>query len=523
MTLFRKKDSYSKIKVLLLLCTSLSMCIILCTYSAIHRSELDLHDEHHFTVSFERSFKRTTEEVDEKAAIQRNNRSAKMRHRQFPKVSSNMKRNYDTCRNELTSAMTLSISEFCQADAIRGVDNLPAKFGLIERSISPYMSLFDETRERYQVVIIPNALCHQTDHIDPSEITLTTQMSTNKLKRLVALAGRWNGPVSVAVKVTSIEELRDFQSQLSIYMPQLTQVAFHLYFESKHRAYPNNILRNLALDQVKSDYFAVMDVDLLPSPINTHQHLRSTFAEHPELQDKMNDKTVLIMPAFELVEEVSNEDIAIKHPLYPESREMVIQMNSKRMDQRKIRIFRHVFEPGHRSTNYPKWTSHLKEVSYPIKAQEYGYEPYIIGAMKGAPRFFRDFRGYGFNKLSYYVELHYAEYKMEVLRDFFIFHVNHPTTYGGLKDQHRDVNLVCVRYFLEYLSRNYGAGNLGEENEVAGWDDWLLRLRIGQGTYVWEEQGSEENEEEENGTNVDEEGKQIVERQDETGEVIQTQ
>lgn len=141
-------------------------------------------------------------------------------------------------------------------------------------------------------------------------------------------------------------------------------MAFHLYFESKHRDYPNNILRNLALDQVQSDYFALFDVDLLPSPMNTHQHLRSMFDHNPQLEDKLKDKTVFILPAWEIEEKLSDEDITIQHPLYPETKEMVLEMNGGKIrKKRKLRVFRHVFEPGHWSTDYPKWKSNNTDVS----------------------------------------------------------------------------------------------------------------------------------------------------------------
>ena len=262
-----------------------------------------------------------------------------MRTRRPPVVSSSLKRTYDTCRNQLTSTVTLSISEFCLANATSDFDNLSAQFDLIEQSLSPYSSMFDEAKNNYTVVIVPNVLCQQEERVHPSDFTLTTQMSTNKVRRLMALAGRWNGPISVAVKVISIEDLREFQSLLHFHLlnhqQHLKKVAFHLYFESKHRDYPNNILRNLALDQVQSDYFALFDVDLLPSPMNTHQHLRSMFDHNPQLEDKLKDKTVFILPVWEIEEKLSDEDITIQHPLYPETKEMVLEMNGGKIRKKE--------------------------------------------------------------------------------------------------------------------------------------------------------------------------------------------
>jgi len=479
--LFTNTSVFTKIIILFCICSSLSMAII---HSLIFKFEVGLNDEHLvFPMDMEIEQRKEQRMIDmdgsenmlyteeEEASTRRTSTRARPHTRstgRSPVVSSSLKRTYDTCRDQLTSTVTLSISDFCVSHT-NDFDNLSAQFDLIEQSLSPFSSMFDEAKNNYTVVIVPNFLCHHEEQVHSSDITLTTHISTNKVRRLVALAARWNGPISVAVKVISIQDFREFQSLLQTHQQHLKKVAFHLYFESKHREYPNNILRNLALDQVQSDYFALFDVDLLPSPMNTHQHLRSTFDDNPQLEDKLKDKTVFILPAWEIKEELSNEDITIQHPLYPETKKMVLEMITKKKSNRKLQIFRHLFKAGHGSTDYRKWTFNNTNISYPIKAEKFGYEPYIVGAIKDAPRFFDDFRGYWFNKQSYFVELHYAKYSMEVLRDFFIFHLNHPSTYGEEKKASQKVNMVCIKTFMEYLTRDYGAGYLDEEEEVVGW------------------------------------------------------
>ena len=393
----------------------------------------------------------------------------------------------DRCRNERTNTVTLSLPDFCFNGGESEGDLL---HNLIERNIAPYVDQVFRNKgvvkDQFTVVVMPSiVLCRRKEQVNRRDITLTTQMSINKITRLVAIAGRWNGPVSVAMRVSRMEEVRLFTDQLVKYREQLDKVAFHLYFEDGSRSYPNNILRNVALDGVKSDYFAVFDVDLLPSPVNTHQHLQAAFDRHPQLEAKLNDKTVFVLPAWEVDDIIPDENITIRHSLYPETKHMVVEWNAKKGKNRKVRIFRSaVFEPGQRSTDYPKWISNNTDVSYPIVIKEFGYEPYIIGAKKGVPHFFREFRGYGFNKLSFYTELHYASYKLEVLRDFFIFHVNHVSTYGKVREHLRRINQACVAKFLSYLSRKYDAGSLRKHKEVKGWDTWMLKKRQGQGYNV---------------------------------------
>ena len=66
-------------------------------------------------------------------------------------------------------------------------------------------------------VVIPDAMCllhltnnsqNKKDKVDVGDVTLTTTMTTNKIERLVVLAARWNGPISVAAKITSVDDLR---------------------------------------------------------------------------------------------------------------------------------------------------------------------------------------------------------------------------------------------------------------------------------------------------------------------------
>ena len=46
-------------------------------------------------------------------------------------------------------------------------------------------------------------------------------------------------------------------------------------------AYPQNILRNIAMTYISTEYFLVNDVDIFPSPMDTHDKLRAAIAcEH---------------------------------------------------------------------------------------------------------------------------------------------------------------------------------------------------------------------------------------------------
>ena len=401
-----------------------------------------------------------------------------------PEITSTLQQNYEQCRKHQMNIFTHSISEFCIADAASDFDNLDAQFDLIELSLAPFSYIFDQEKLENSTevsMVVPNILCHREEHIQSTDITLTTQISVNKMGRLGALAGRWNGPVSVAIRITSLDELHQLKNILSDNKNQqhLQKVAFHLYIDNNQRDYPVNTLRNIALDQVKSDYFALFDVDLLPSPMNTHQHLRTTFQENPDLLNKLNDKTIFVLPAWQLERRIAENDIGVEHSMYPENRDMVLAMNAEKVNaNRKINMFWHKSSPScQRSTNFEKWTSKSVEISYPIHIKEFGFEPYSIGAVKDNPRFFPCFRGFDYNKISYYVELHYAQYQMEALRDYFVFHVPHPFSFRKKDSKARNRewrgNKRCARTFVKHLEKVYGADHFGGvDKEVPGWSKW---------------------------------------------------
>jgi len=400
-----------------------------------------------------------------------------------PTLAGSTERTFDKCRDQHIT--TVTIPSMCPDNATlkNRAELLQSRFQIISNSLAPYESLIHNTSKQKKnstVVVITNALCLNEKIISSSDITVTTHMSTSKVRRLSVLAARWNGPVSVSVKIVSIEDLYEFQFGLRDHFDKFEKVAFHVYFENKDLAYPYNILRNIAFDQVKSDYFANFDVDLFPSPMDTHQHLRSMLDKNPYLKTKLENRNVLILPAFETIVEVPDKNVTLNHPVYPETKEMSLKM----IKHEQIQMFWNQWKPGHGSTNYDLWKSNSTDITYPIKVKRWGYEPYFIGTKKDIPRFYRYFRGFGVDKISFTTDLIYSGYSFEVLRDFFIFHVNHPKS--SKKDKHAasDLNDFCIKGFMDYLVKEYAAGSLEKAKKLPYWKRWKTRYESSGGTWM---------------------------------------
>jgi hypothetical protein len=131
------------------------------------------------------------------------------------------------------------------------------------------------------------------------DVSLSLQCSVDRLDRLVDEAARWRGPISVAVyapDATAIERFVDFYQS---HMEELVQVSFHLLLEKvetkRQENYPINRLRNLAMENVETDYLIALDADFVTN-VNAHVQLVKLLQTDTAVRDALDDKTLLVLP-----------------------------------------------------------------------------------------------------------------------------------------------------------------------------------------------------------------------------------
>lgn len=178
------------------------------------------------------------------------------------------------------------------------------------------------------------------------DVTLVTQCSVNNLHYLIHMAGRWKGPVSVAVLTPGEDGVKAILGSywlMKCFPRVFDQVSFHFVYPSDHAPtrssalsaiqllhhpnrghnnfctnavkllrdfhrgnnyelngieYPHNTLRNIALEWVKSKYVLVLDVDTFPSNGIRENFLNYTSSSHfANLPSRA--RSVYIIPAFE--------------------------------------------------------------------------------------------------------------------------------------------------------------------------------------------------------------------------------
>lgn len=276
-------------------------------------------------------------------------------------------------------------------------------------------------------------------------LTLTTHMNEYKAERLATQMINWDGPISVALHVTSLRSFYSILGKIKSEKKISDMVGLHVFVELNQTRtdYPGNILRALALHGAQTDFFLALDIDFLPGE-NTLSQFRQLLGRNTQVEAALRSKTVLVLPAMEFSEEGSNAVSTSNITSFiPKSKADALNM----IQRREISPFHHnIFPKGHGPTNFLAW---IENKTGPIYYVEYkkGFEPYVIGHREEIPDYWPMFRGFGMNKHSWFQELHVAGYSFAVLRDFFVFHLPHGETYQNESKK--------ISFCLNYLEYNF--------------------------------------------------------------------
>ena len=244
------------------------------------------------------------------------------------------------------------------------------------------------------------------------DITLVSHCSTDRLDRVLMQAQRWTGPISVAVYVTTPLHIDDLESFAHRHARDFANTTFHIYAENaaeeRERGYPNNILRNLALDHIATDYALLLDADLVTQP-NAYAGLTNLLHNHTRVVRELQSRAFLVLPAFEgnLTQ-------------IPNTKEEMVQAFNKNKVQK---FHQDDFHWGHKPTNYKLWRKNTSSTFYRVPYVR-KYEPYVVAYRYGLPRYFEPLRNGYYDKVSFFSEARFRGYKFLVLRDYFVYHPN---------------------------------------------------------------------------------------------------
>lgn len=273
----------------------------------------------------------------------------------------------------------------------------------------------------------------------PNDVTLVAQLSIDRLQMLESICKHWEGPISLALYISDGEAQQCLEYALnSEVLTSRKNVGYHIVYKDG-QFYPVNYLRNVALQQVQTEYVFLSDVDFLPMH-GLYGNLRKQVVN----QDMANTKKALVVPAFETLRYRLN---------FPKSKTEVI----RQLDMGTLFTFRyHVWQKGHAPTNFAKW----RTATTPYTIQwEPDFEPYIV-VKKDCPRYDTRFIGFGWNKVSQIMEVDAQGYEFIVLPNAFIIHMPHTPSFDIAKYRSSETYRTCLQTLKEEfqrdLSKKYG-------------------------------------------------------------------
>lgn len=327
----------------------------------------------------------------------------------------------------------------------------------------------------------------ESEHVSKAEknnhsVTLATHTSMNNLYRLQIVSLVWNSPISVAVwahgDLTELVELAYLLTlacsegrslTISILVPlsqphtvditrinwdpilkpnakTCSQKNLHNRFYSLRAAetgqnyaskdrlpYPNNKLRNMALDTITTSYVMVTDIDTTPS-VDMDNHIMKFFHHW---QDKNSNKAYVV-PVFES-KDVNTNQWSIARLL-------------KEWQSGKVRQFYVETCPQCQgATQYTNWierqsteVSAMKSHSVPYVP---GWEPFIIMSASSHPLYDERFEQFGYNRMSLICQLHMSSVTFDVLDRIFLMHDGFKSEEGFHAEKDRELSANEKLYF----------------------------------------------------------------------------
>jgi len=344
---------------------------------------------------------------------------------------------------------------FLLSPIVNGVDT-GSSFAGLYRAVMVVFEFIPISNQQPPITLnnlIPRLDVHDNRDID---IVLATHISTNKFQVLLTQLRYWKGPASVAVYIKTKEDIDSFFRFISNNRSLLKAVTFHLVMEKTDRAYPQNILRNVAMEAVKSEYVVLLDVDLIPMPEGCHDRLVAAL-KSPSSELLVNKRQMFVLPAFQVKPKKGNTH-ASEDQLPLSKVELLEKLKTKEVAP----FYLKEFERGHGSTNFTKWINlppSIDETYYDIPNKDNAFEPYVIAFKFGLPKYWEDFRGFGINKQSFFQECSRAGYTFAVLHNFYCIHLDHPRQKLSDKAEQLSANAIVHQHFMKLLDGKYPPKN----------------------------------------------------------------
>ncbi|KAF9268696.1 glycosyltransferase family 49 protein [Marasmius fiardii PR-910] len=287
------------------------------------------------------------------------------------------------------------------------------------------------------------------------DITVTTQITSNRLHVFDRLVRHYQGPISVTIHVrNNTRHVHDFLDSLhSLYTstPLMARnVDVHLVIDSFDRQF--NTWRNIARFFARTGYVMMLDIDFFLCT-----DFRDAIRASKSIMNKLREgNSAFVIPAFEYTDHSEGVD----YTSFPMDKKTLLSL----VNEGRISAFHAGWEAGHNSTDYARFYSAPPGEVYRVSNYQAAYEPYIVFKKEGPPWCDERFIGYGGNKAACLFEMYLSGITYYVLSDHFIIHQNHAYAEKARKTE-RSFNKKVYKDFkeetcLRYLKMYHEAGYL---------------------------------------------------------------
>ena len=147
-------------------------------------------------------------------------------------------------------------------------------------------------KSRIVPFFISNRQSDKNANLSSKPVTLTTQISFDRIERIENSCSNWQGPLSVAVYLTDTEVANLIQLMANNFscLMSSSDLQMHLVFRNTSK-YPTNLLRNVAMKFVETPYVFILDADFL-----SFGNIQSLT---PDLFPESSSPSLVVIPAFE--------------------------------------------------------------------------------------------------------------------------------------------------------------------------------------------------------------------------------
>jgi Glycosyl-transferase for dystroglycan len=135
---------------------------------------------------------------------------------------------------------------------------------------------------------------------------IVTHCRVLRMDLLILQADLLGGPMSAAIHLNCLEDVKNLHLFALSHRQETANMILHIIMElAKVRGYPHNLLCNLALDSITTDYVLAMDADFITNP-DAHNKLVHLIQKNANIYEKLWSKYLIALPPFQVFPKTGN-------------------------------------------------------------------------------------------------------------------------------------------------------------------------------------------------------------------------